>query len=156
MPVPPAIEVVESASTRKGVLWSYTTEKPANDWMQVGFDDKNWKQGAGGFGTEGTPGAIVRTRWDGRDIYLRRELTVPPDSDTSGLQLWVHHDEDAVIYLNGVLAARMSGFTTDYEVFEMLAAAKAALKPGKNLLAVHCRQTTGGQYIDVGLARVKQ
>ena len=59
-------------------------------------------------------------------------------------------------HLPGVLAASTHGFTADYDVIEMLPAAKAALKPGKNVLAVHCHQTTGGQYIDVGLAAVKE
>jgi hypothetical protein len=156
MPVPPTFELVEAGSTRESVIWRYTTDTPAADWMKIDFSDGGWNQGPGGFGTRGTPGAIVRTRWDKPQIYLRREITVPADADIKGLQLWVHHDEDAAIYLNGVLAARMSGFTTDYDAFEMLPAARAALKPGKNLLAVQCRQTTGGQYIDVGLARLKK
>ena len=59
-------------------------------------------------------------------------------------------------YLNGVLAASLSGFSAEYDVVDMQPAARSALKPGKNVLAVHCHQTNGGQYIDVGLARLKK
>ena len=156
MPKAPTIEVVESGSKNDGVIWRYTTSRPNDGWMKLGFNDGAWKQAPGGFGTRGTPGAIVRTIWDTPDIYLRREITVPSDADIATLQLWVHHDEDAAIYLNGVLAAKTSGFGTDYDVIDIQPAARATLKPGKNVLAVHCHQTVGGQYIDVGLARVKE
>ena len=57
-------------------------------------------------------------------------------------------------FLLGVLAYKAPGWTTDYEVVDMLPAAKATLKPGKNVLAVHCHQVKGGQYIDVGIVDV--
>jgi hypothetical protein len=51
----------------------------------------------------------------------------------------------------GVLAAKLPGFIEQYAEFDLLPDAVAALKPGLNTLAVHCHQTTGGQYVDVGL-----
>jgi hypothetical protein len=156
MPVRPTIQVVEHGSKNDGVAWKYTTDRPADGWIKPSFNDSRWQSGVGGFGTEGTPGSIVRTNWNSPDIYLRREIVVPEGAGVETLQLYVHHDEDAKIYINGVLAAHITGFTADYDTFEILPAAKKALKSGKNLLAVHCHQTTGGQYIDVGLATVKE
>jgi hypothetical protein len=53
-----------------------------------------------------------------------------------------------------VLAGSASGFNTEYQPIEMTAEGKAALKPGQNLIAAHCHQTTGGQFIDIGIANV--
>jgi hypothetical protein len=36
-----------------------------------------------------------------------------------------------------------------------LVLAQALLEPGKHNLAVHCKQTAGGQYIDVGVVDVQ-
>jgi hypothetical protein len=146
----PEIKEVVPTSQKKGLTWRYTFEQPAGDWTKPGYDDSAWKEGPGGFGTKGTPGASVRTEWKTNDIWLRREFTLPvvPFRNPN---LYVHHDEDAEIYLNGVLAAKVPGYITDYEEVPLNVEARASLKPGKNLIAVHCKQTTGGQYIDVGL-----
>ena len=56
--------------------------------------------------------------------------------------------------MNGVLAAKATGYTTGYVPFVLSAEASAALQPGANTLAIHCKQTTGGQYIDAGIVEV--
>ena len=132
------------------VNWSYTTEKPAADWYQIRFDDSAWKSGAGGFGSTGTPGIVVNTTWDSADIWLRRGFTLG-SVDPAKLKLQIFHDEDVEVYLNGALAAQLPGFITDYDEFDLLPPAIAALHPGENTIAVHCHQTTGGQGIDVGI-----
>ncbi|HRT55263.1 MAG TPA: DUF4965 domain-containing protein [Candidatus Paceibacterota bacterium] len=154
MPQPPTITAVLPAADREPALWRYTTSQPASDWYQPSFDDSSWKEGRSGFGTPGTPGAVLGTTWNTRDIWLRREVELPA-GNLKNLQAWLHHDEDVEVYINGVLAVRCSGYVTGYDLFPLTAAGQGALKPGKNLLAIHCRQTGGGQYVDLGLARVQ-
>jgi hypothetical protein len=151
----PQVTTLVPTSQDKGLTWRYTLDKPAGDWFKPGFDDTAWKEGPGGFGTKGTPGAVVRTEWKTDDIWIRREFTLP-EGPFGELLLFMHHDEDADVYLNGVLAAQVAGFITDYEETPIRSEARAALKPGKNLIAIHCKQTTGGQYIDAGLIEIKE
>jgi hypothetical protein len=130
--------------------WKYSTNQPADEWFLPGFDASAWKEGTGGFGAAGTPGIYANTTWDTTDIWLRREFTLKAE-DLSGIKLQIFHDEDVEVYLNGVLAAKLSGFITDYDDFEISKEAAAALQLGRNMIAVHCHQTTGGQGVDVGI-----
>lgn len=151
--LPRLVRVVGSAQAGAHV-WRYTCTPPPEGWEQPGFDDASWEEGAAGFGAESTPGAIVRTAWTGPGIWLRRRFTIDGPVP-EGLLLEIHHDEDAEVWLNGVPAASADGYTTDYEEVEIAPAAAAALRPGENLVAVRCRQTAGGQYIDLGLVRLE-
>ena len=153
LPPPPIVKTLVPTSEEKAAEWRYTFDKPADDWTKPGFDDAAWKKGPGGFGTAMTPGAVVGTEWKTADVWLRREITMP-DGPFTKLSLRIHHDEDAEVYFNGVRLAEFKGFTTEYAESPVTGDAKAALKPGKGVLAVHCHQTQGGQVIDVGLVDV--
>ena len=153
IPPPPKVESVVPTSEKEGITWRYTTTTPPAGWFGNDFDATPWKEGPGGFGTRNTPGAVVRTPWNGADIWARREFEMTA-AITPNLRLSVHHDDDAEIYINGVLAAKLPDYSTGYEPVSISKTAMATLKPGTNHLAIHCHQVQGGQYIDVGLVNV--
>jgi hypothetical protein len=131
--------------------WMYTVDKPeAKNWNELDYRPETWKRGPAGFGTRGVPGGDVKTEWRTKQIWLRKKfnLTAPLDK----LTLDVHHDEDVEIYLNGELVFEAKGHTVKYERIDLDEKATKHLKPGVNLMAVTCKQTGGGQYIDVKLA----
>jgi len=151
---PPVYRIVVPTALEEQSVWRYTMEQPADGWEQVEFDDSAWGQGAGGFGSPGVAGGRVGTRWDTEHIWIRRtfELGEIP----ANLRLLLHHDEDAQVYLNGIPALTTRGYLTSYEDYPIRPEALAALKKGKNVIAIHCINTSGGQHIDAGLVVVEE
>ncbi|MDR0700014.1 MAG: glycoside hydrolase family 2 [Tannerella sp.] len=144
--------VVPTADER-AQTWKYTTSQPDDAWISSSFDDSEWTTGLGGFGTEKTPEAVIKTTWNTENIWLRRTFYLPANAlESEKLMLKVHHDEDCRIYINGINALNLTGYTGDYALHDISPDARAALVPdGENTLAVYCRQTRGGQYIDAGI-----
>ena len=153
----PTYESVVPTSEKTSQTYQYTFDKPAEGWSAANFAGAaNWKVGPGGFGTANTPGiGQLGTVWNSNDIWLRRTFTLPNlnAEQLKKLVITNYHDEDVEVYFNGVLAFSRNGFTSNYENSSITEAGRAALKiGGENVMAIHCRQTQGGQYIDIGLA----
>ncbi len=130
--------------------WQYTLMRPNNDeWTWQNYNTESWKEAPSGFGSKGTPGAVIGTVWHTDNIWLRKLITLK--SVPQNLKLSLHHDEDCEIYFNGKLAAQFHGHVSKYEVHPLSPDALKLLKVGENQIAVHCLQTTGGQFIDMGL-----
>ena len=144
-----ANRVLVPDSRTEAQTWTYTTKNPGADWMKPEFATEGWKSGPGGFGTRGTPGAVVRSLWRTDDIWLRKTFSL--DDVPAGISLNLHHDDDVEVYLNGTLVYQAKGYFVEYRPIVLGPNAAKALKKGTNVLAVHCHQMGGGQYIDVGL-----
>lgn len=130
--------------------WRFVTAPPGADWEKPDFDDSKWKVGLGGLGHLDPPGSKVRSTWRTDDVWARRDFDLKSAAATH-LWLRIHHDDAAEVYLNGLKVAQTRRFTTRYVFIRLPDEARKALKPGRNVLAVHCHHSGGGQYIDVGL-----
>ena len=149
---PRRLVAVVPTAQEQAISWRFTSGTPADGWSAPAFDDAAWNQGAAPFGVaDATVARTPRTEWNTADIWLRREFDWPAGATGTPILL-AHYDEDTEIYINGVLARKTTGFSSEYEYLPLTQEGLAALKPGKNQLSVHCHQTNGGQYIDVGIS----
>jgi serine/threonine protein kinase/tetratricopeptide (TPR) repeat protein len=148
------IELIPVAS-RVPVAWRYTTQKPPEGWTRPDFDDSHWKEGPAPFGVDGTPNLSPRTKWDTPDIWARRLVEVPASTFVDRARLLVYHDDDLEVFIDGVPAARWSGYSIEYQAAEVSSDARGAIRPGARIVvAAHCHQSRGGQGVDLGLSLV--
>lgn len=156
-PLPQPVAIVPT-SEQEGQTWRYTTETPPENWAALDFDDSAWSEGIGGFGRADAPVDYLRTEWTTPDLWLRREFTLESTALNNPF-LIVHHVQNAEIYLNGERIALLALSSTDYVRSPFRDEAWAALREGRNVLAVHVSDPSPltpppapfGQYIDVGL-----
>ena len=149
----PVFQTVVPTSEETKQTWRYTFGTPTSDWSNPNFDDQSWQGGPGGFGHSEAPGNPLGTEWSSSDVWLRRSFTIPKTavSNLKNLMIRDCHDEDIEVFINGVKAYSAEGFIGDYEVRPITKEALSAINPnGENVLAVHCKQTSGGQFVDVG------
>jgi hypothetical protein len=143
--------------------WKYLksdTPLPNLTWANVDFDDSDWEPGTAPFGNKITVhndknDSYVINNWTNKNIYLRRTIEFSDlltADNLDKLRAVVFHDEDCQVFLNGVLIGQWTGYLTNYQSKSLnMDQVKQALKIGEpNVLAVSCKQTSGGQFIDIG------
>lgn len=130
-------------------------QKQQDGWQKPDFDDSKWKQEKGAFGSEGL--SFVNTRWgkENSDLYVRRTVELTPENLEGDLMLVYSHDDVFHIYINGTEVASTGETWREGVKLPLTPEMKALLHPGKNVIASHCHNTTGGAYTDFGLYRNK-
>ena len=126
----------------------YTFKQPAAGWEKPGFAATSWQQGPAPFTDNKSEHG---TAWTQGNIWVRRTVRVADPRTTGALRLLMEHDDEAEVYLNGVLLTKQPGFNNSYDFFDIPAAARQALHAGDNVLALHANSPQGGEYLDAGL-----
>ena len=125
----------------------FRLEEPANGWQTVEFNDQSWETGKGSFGTRGMQG--LNTLWETKDIWVRRDFSYPENMGPGDLYLIYSHDDIFELYLNGVQLVK-TGFVWRNNVI-MTLDKNMLNREGKNVIAAHCHNRTGGGLVDFGL-----
>jgi hypothetical protein len=121
--------------------------EPGKGWETADFSDADWKIGKGAFGTRGME--ALNTLWETEDIWVRREFAFPENMGPGDLFLIYSHDDIFELYLNGVQLVK-TGYEWHNNV--ILQIDKNLLnQEGKNVIAAHCHNRTGGGLVDFGL-----
>ncbi|MFW2475852.1 MAG: glutaminase domain-containing protein [Sediminibacterium sp.] len=133
-------------SDLQGYDCRYTEQKPAENWFSPEFDDSQWKNGLGMFGSKNMDAV---TEWNSREIWFRRTFNVT-NNDFNELLLTLKYDDNIKVFLNGEKIYEAGCCSSNKEII-LQNEIKQKIKAGKNTLAVYCENTGGPGIIDIGL-----
>ncbi len=173
----PIIPVILAPTAQQGD-WDgkYSLSKPAASWEKPEFNDSKWQTAKGGFGSPDemglnapqeketcqpstpdsskTPKFAANTLWEkeNSEIWVRREVELAEDLNGKKVFLEYSHDDDIELYINGIEVVNTGYAWKKNVVIELPEEAVKTLKKGKNILAAHCLNRTGGALVDFGLS----
>lgn len=125
----------------------FVIKEPAKGWEKPGFKDASWKSGKAGFGTPNT--FETNTPWETKEIWVRREFTLPATNQDGELYLIYSHDDDFELYLNGTQIVNTGNRARSNITVKLDRRLLSA--DGKNVIAAHCLDRGGLAYVDFGI-----
>lgn len=144
-------ETILPAADETAYMVSYTEAQPAAGWMKPGFDDSQWKTATAPFGDNDE----AATQWKTKNLWVRRVFNLD-NTDIDKLFLKINHDDNTEVYLNGAKIYGYTGWLNKFAYIPLTDAAKQSLKKGRNVLAIHVANTSGGAWLDAGLSTIKK
>ncbi len=144
------------ASRREPTEWAYTTDEPGRRLATSPTSTT-------APGSAARPASAPAARRPSRsarpgispEIWLRKTVELPALASSDLLTLHLFHDEDVQVFVNGRPLYQGKGYLTPTRHPPRSRTRRPCSDRGRNTIAVHCRQTSGGQGIDLGLTLLK-
>ncbi|MDR3308425.1 MAG: DUF4965 domain-containing protein [Tannerella sp.] len=145
----PLIAVLPTAVTYRWEA-AYTEKAPVGDsWTSTAFNDAAWQHGRAAFGTPEMP--FLSTEWTSKEIWIRRTFELHADFAQEPVILEYSHDDDFTLFINGLKVVETGYQWKNNVQIQLSDEVRATLRPGKNVIAINCKNRTGGAYVDCGL-----
>ena len=128
-------------------------DKPADNWYATDFDDSEWATLEGPISTDGGI-AYYATPWTANysAYWVRRHFKINDVNKYLFANLYIHHDDDCEIYLNGELIYKESYYNSNLITVTMTEEMRSHFVEGDNIIAARVSDTGGGEaYMDFGI-----
>ena len=143
-------ETIIPASDEETYSVTYTEEQPDANWLNADYDASSWKTGEAPFSDQKSQ---AKTLWESDDLYYRRTFDLA-DTNLDQLYVKLRHDDNVKVFVNGIQIYDFAGWQHSFKYIPLTDEALKTLKPSGNVLAIHVKNTAGGQWLDAGVVTV--
>ncbi|MBD0825173.1 glutaminase family protein [Aestuariibaculum marinum] len=140
-------ETVLAASDEMAYQADYVETKPNFGWEKTNYNSSSWKKGPAPFSNDKRN---AKTIWTSDNLWYRRSFDLNK-TNLKNLYLKLRHDDNVVVYLNGDKIYETEGWQHHYKYIQISQDIVNKLKQKNNVLAIHIKNTAGGQWLDAGL-----